>query len=113
MKTGEAVPDVPVPDVPGWDQPRADAVLADALARLDGPLARAANTTARRAVLVHYRDIVCGYHRNHHPLLWEAVAGLDLLLGRWASADRDAAAIKPPAAGGRAKSARRKGGMTR
>jgi hypothetical protein len=106
------VPNVPEasdrPDGPPWDEARADAVLAAALAVLDGPLARLAQTEPRREVLGDYRAIVLDYHQNRDDMLWEAVARLELLLARWVAADRDAAANNPPAAAVGGKSVQRR-----
>jgi hypothetical protein len=71
------------PDAAAWDEARADAVRADALGRLDGVLTRRATTEARRTVLGHYRGLVLGYHARQDPMLWQVIAGLELLYARW------------------------------
>jgi hypothetical protein len=74
----------------GWDPARADAALAAVNARLDRALSAGgeADTPARRNVAETYRRVVAGYHRDRHPLLWEALEATEALLARWREATR-------------------------
>ncbi len=74
-----------------WDAAAADEVLARVRTLLDRAERYDATSQARKNVLAVYRDVIEGYHRQRDALLFESLAAVEGLLGRWREQTRSRA----------------------